>query len=255
MKTETPWRSTSGEPLLVEWWVELARRLARGALPDHRDGHHRAQGAGAGAAPLARTHRRGRARPSGGASSATSTTARSSGSSRSRSRSGSRRRRSPPDPEAAAQILGEASDELALALEELRELARGIHPAVLTDRGPDRRAGDARGAGAAPRRAADARGAPRAARRGGRLLRRRGGTDERRQVRRRPSAVNVTVEQRDGHVVVEVADDGVGGAEPAAGSGLSGLADRVAALDGTLASRARPAAGPRERRDPARAST
>ena len=46
--------------------------------------------------------------------------------------------------------------------------------------------------------------------------------------------MNVTVEQRDGHVVVEVADDGVGGAEPAAGSGLSGLADRVAALDGTL---------------------
>ena len=46
--------------------------------------------------------------------------------------------------------------------------------------------------------------------------------------------MNVTVEQRDGHVVVEVADDGVGGAEPTAGSGLSGLADRVAALDGTL---------------------
>ena len=36
------------------------------------------------------------------------------------------------------------------------------------------------------------------------------------------------------HVVVEVADDGVGGAEPAAGSGLRGLADRVEALDGRL---------------------
>jgi signal transduction histidine kinase len=39
------------------------------------------------------------------------------------------------DPEAARPILTSARDELAHALEELRELARGIHPAVLTDRG------------------------------------------------------------------------------------------------------------------------
>ena len=39
------------------------------------------------------------------------------------------------DPAAAAELIAEASDELALGLEELRELARGIHPAVLTDRG------------------------------------------------------------------------------------------------------------------------
>src|SRR5262249_56177947 len=39
------------------------------------------------------------------------------------------------DPEAANALLSGASTELALALEELRELARGIHPAVLTDRG------------------------------------------------------------------------------------------------------------------------
>ena len=38
----------------------------------------------------------------------------------------------------------------------------------------------------------------------------------------------------DGRVTVEVADDGVGGADAAGGSGLRGLADRVAALDGTL---------------------
>jgi signal transduction histidine kinase len=35
-------------------------------------------------------------------------------------------------------------------------------------------------------------------------------------------------------VVIEIADDGVGGADESAGSGLRGLADRVAALDGTL---------------------
>ena len=39
------------------------------------------------------------------------------------------------DPGAAAELLAQASDELALSLEELRELARGIHPAILTDRG------------------------------------------------------------------------------------------------------------------------
>ena len=39
------------------------------------------------------------------------------------------------DPAATAEILAGASEELAFALEELRELARGIHPAVLTDRG------------------------------------------------------------------------------------------------------------------------
>jgi signal transduction histidine kinase len=42
------------------------------------------------------------------------------------------------------------------------------------------------------------------------------------------------VTRLDGTVTVEVADDGVGGADPANGSGLRGLADRVAALDGTL---------------------
>ena len=46
------------------------------------------------------------------------------------------------DPAAAAELLAQASEELALGLEELRELARGIHPAILTDRGlapPSRR--------------------------------------------------------------------------------------------------------------------
>ena len=44
----------------------------------------------------------------------------------------------------------------------------------------------------------------------------------------------VTVTRSNGKVVVEIRDDGVGGADPAAGSGLRGLADRVAALDGLL---------------------
>jgi signal transduction histidine kinase len=48
------------------------------------------------------------------------------------------------------------------------------------------------------------------------------------------SAVQVRAERQNGRVLVEVADDGIGGADPAAGSGLRGLADRVEALDGHL---------------------
>ena len=48
------------------------------------------------------------------------------------------------------------------------------------------------------------------------------------------TAAEVTVRQIDGGVVIGVADDGVGGADPTAGSGLAGLADRVVALGGRL---------------------
>lgn len=46
--------------------------------------------------------------------------------------------------------------------------------------------------------------------------------------------VSIAVARDDGHLLVEVTDDGVGGADMAAGSGLRGLADRVAALDGRM---------------------
>jgi signal transduction histidine kinase len=48
------------------------------------------------------------------------------------------------------------------------------------------------------------------------------------------SSVRVSVTRLNGHAVVEVADDGRGGADPSRGSGLRGLVDRVSALDGTL---------------------
>jgi len=57
----------------------------------------------------------------------------------------------------------------------------------------------------------------------------------------------VTVHRRNGHAIVEVADDGVGGADPDRGSGLHGLADRLAALDGELAVESSPGAGTRLR--------
>jgi signal transduction histidine kinase len=48
------------------------------------------------------------------------------------------------------------------------------------------------------------------------------------------SAASVRAFARDGNATIEIADDGVGGADGALGSGLRGLADRVEALDGTL---------------------
>jgi signal transduction histidine kinase len=44
----------------------------------------------------------------------------------------------------------------------------------------------------------------------------------------------VRIMRADGHAMIEVSDDGVGGADPLGGTGLRGLADRVEALDGTL---------------------
>ena len=49
------------------------------------------------------------------------------------------------------------------------------------------------------------------------------------------TGAHVSVSEQDGQVVLEVSDDGAGGADAAGGSGLRGLADRVEALDGRLA--------------------
>jgi len=150
-------------------------------------------------------------------------------------------------PDAAEELLSGAAEELAHALEELRELARGIHPAVLTEHGlapaletlvgraPIPVAVDANLDGRLPppveaaafyvvsealanvTKYADA------------------------------SAVEVRVGRANGYAVVEVADDGVGGADPARGSGLRGLADRVEALQGKLEIESRPGEGTRVR--------
>jgi signal transduction histidine kinase len=61
------------------------------------------------------------------------------------------------------------------------------------------------------------------------------------------TAARVAIAVADGRVTVEVSDDGVGGADVAAGSGLRGLSDRVAALDGRLEVHSQPGAGTRLR--------
>jgi PAS domain S-box-containing protein len=137
------------------------------------------------------------------------------------------------DPQGATKILDDASGELAQALEELRELARGIHPAVLTDRGLEAALNSL--AERTPLRIEVSTVS-------GRLP---GSVEAAAYYIVSEAVANVvkhahasTVEVRvgtpNGRVLVEVTDDGVGGADPAGGSGLRGLADRVAVLDGTL---------------------
>jgi signal transduction histidine kinase len=131
-------------------------------------------------------------------------------------------------------LLNQAVDELDTSLSELRELARGIHPAVLTDRGLE------------PALQALATRAPVPV------------TVEADNEDRLPGPVesaayfvvsealanvakyaeathaSVAVRRENGRVTVDVTDDGIGGADAGRGSGLRGLADRIAALDGTL---------------------
>jgi signal transduction histidine kinase len=137
------------------------------------------------------------------------------------------------DPEGTARLLDASREELAQALEELRELARGIHPAVLTDRGLDA-ALEALAArtplpveidGPACELPAQVEAAAYYV-----VSEALANVTKYAQA----SAVEVRVERSNGMAVVEVADDGVGGADPLRGSGLRGLADRVASLSGKL---------------------
>ncbi len=147
---------------------------------------------------------------------------------------GRARRRLASDPEAARSLVDEAYVEAQRALDDLRDLARGVQPPILTDRGLDAAIAALTAHAAVP-------------------------VDVDVQVPERPPAVvesaaylivvealgNVTrharasrarvrVGRAGDRLVVEVGDDGVGGADPAGGTGLAGLADRAAALDGSL---------------------
>jgi signal transduction histidine kinase len=146
------------------------------------------------------------------------------------------------DPEAAEQLVATASDELALSLSELRELARGLHPAVLehglaaaldslatrstvpatvsfesSDRLPERVEFAAYFV-ACEALANVAKYA-------------------------RATTVSMRVWRAGPLASIEIVDDGVGGADDARGSGLRGLADRVEALDGHLRVRSPPGEG------------
>jgi len=137
------------------------------------------------------------------------------------------------DPEIAAQ-LESIGQELREAIDELRELARGIHPSILTDAGLAAALESLAQRSALPVSLDD--------RSTGRLPERVEVTayfvvaEALTNVTKyaRASRVSVRLESRDGLLRVEVEDDGIGGVDPTSGSGLRGLQDRVTAIGGRL---------------------
>jgi PAS domain S-box-containing protein len=138
------------------------------------------------------------------------------------------------DPDAARRDLAEARHHLDQALSELRELARGIHPAVLTDRGLRAAVEALVNRASVPMEVADIPDArlPEAVETAAYYLIAEAVTN----VAKYANATHVAVSAKadDGHLVVLVTDDGVGGADPSGGTGLRGLSDRVEALHGHL---------------------
>jgi signal transduction histidine kinase len=138
------------------------------------------------------------------------------------------------DPNRAKELVDEAHEEAKRAITEVRDLARGIHPAVLTDRGLDAALSALAARSTIP-------------------------VDVQVDVAKRPPAsvetaayfvvsealtnvakhanatrANVTVRRTGDRLTIQVQDDGAGGAEIGEGTGLAGLRDRVGALDGEL---------------------
>jgi signal transduction histidine kinase len=137
-------------------------------------------------------------------------------------------------PALAARLLESAREELRTALAELRELARGIHPAILTDQGlgPALEALAARTPIPVDLEAMPAERLPASVEAAAYFVVAESLTNVTKYAR--AGRASVSIARDDGFAVVEVRDDGVGGADPRAGTGLRGLADRIAALDGRL---------------------
>ncbi len=138
------------------------------------------------------------------------------------------------DPDGARELVVAAHDEAKGALREIRDLVRGIHPVILEDRGLD-----------AALSAVVAR-CPVPVSLDVRLEKRLPSAVESAAyfvisealtnvaTHAHATAATVTVARSGDHLVVEVRDDGVGGADPARGTGLQGLRDRITGLHGTM---------------------
>jgi signal transduction histidine kinase len=147
---------------------------------------------------------------------------------------GRARARYDTDPEAARALLDEAHTDAKHALVELRDLARGLHPAVLTDRGLDAALSGLAGRSPVPV-TLDVRVEPRCnptieaiayfvvSEALANIAKHAGA-----------SRVDVVAHRVDNHLHLAISDDGVGGAAAYPGSGLAGLANRVGGVDGTL---------------------
>ena len=134
---------------------------------------------------------------------------------------------------AVRRSLDRASEEALAALAELRDLALGIHPLILTESGlgeaveslADRTSVDVAVDIGSERYSPAVEGAAYF------VI-----SEALANVTKYAKATTATVRVKglDDHVSIEIDDDGIGGADPRSGSGLRGLADRLAALDGTM---------------------
>jgi signal transduction histidine kinase len=138
------------------------------------------------------------------------------------------------DPASAKELVGEAHEEAKRAITEVRDLARGIHPAVLTDRGLDAALSSLAARSPVP---ADVRvdvdeRPPASAEAAAYFV----VSEALANVAKHANATraDVTVRRSGDRLTVKVEDDGVGRASLVQGSGLAGLRDRVGALDGEL---------------------
>ncbi|WP_327369272.1 sensor histidine kinase [Streptomyces sp. NBC_01217] len=147
------------------------------------------------------------------------------------------------DPEAAARMVDEAHGEVKVALQELRDLARGIHPAVLTDRGLDAALSAIASRCTVPVTVGvDLRERPAEAIEGiayftvSELLQ---------NVSKHSAARSASVEvwRAADRLLIQVTDDGRGGARMDGGTGMAGLAERLGAVDGLFVLDS-PAGGP-----------
>ena len=137
------------------------------------------------------------------------------------------------EPAAAERLVDGALLELDAALEELRSLARGIHPGVLTDHGLEPALSALADRAPIPVRLdVEAGRLPEAVESAAYFTVAEALTNVAKYAR--AGEASVTVARENGSVLVEVRDDGVGGADPRAGTGLSGLSDRASALGGRL---------------------
>jgi signal transduction histidine kinase len=136
------------------------------------------------------------------------------------------------DPSVAKELEA-AGAELSRSLEELRELARGIHPAVL-DHGLEAALSSLAARAAVPTTVSyqGVERLPEPVELAAYFV----ASEALANVAKYAHATTATVRvlERDGVARIEIADDGIGGADETAGTGLVGLADRVASLDGTL---------------------
>jgi signal transduction histidine kinase len=148
------------------------------------------------------------------------------------------------DPD-APELVRQAREEVTMALDELRDLARGIHPAILTNRGLAAALNDLAGRAAVPVEVTDAPGErlPEPVEAAAYFVVSECLANIGKHAQ--ASRATVAVTARDGVLLVDVADDGRGGAGLSGGSGLQGLQDRVGAIDGRLTLDSPPGGGTR----------